>query len=365
MASTPSAAVGDGAAAARYRAADLTAGAVALLGKAGLPADPARDVAEVLVEGDLLGHDTHGLGLLAPYLKELDAGDMTRDGEPRVISERASVAAWDGNRLPGPHLLRRAIAWAEPRAREHGQASVAIQRSHHIACLAAFLEPVARAGLMIEIYSSDPRSGSVAPFGGTEPLFTPNPMAIGIPTSTEPILIDISASITTNGMSSRLHANGQKGRHPWWLDAKGEPTHDPGVIFAKPPGSILPVGGLDAGHKGFGLALLNEAFTSGLSGRGRAQPAEGWGATVLLRITDPSAFGGQAAFLDETDWLVKACHDNKPRVAGQPVRLPGERGLKLRRDQLERGVALHPSIMPALAPWFTRYQLSPPEPITP
>ncbi len=348
---------------ARYRADDLVAAAIALLETAGLPAEPARDVAEVLVEGDLLGHDTHGLGLLGPYLKELEAGDMTRDGDPRVISERASVAAWDGRRLPGPWLLRRAIAWATPRAREHGQASVAIQRSHHIACLAACLAPVARAGLMIEIYSSDPRSGSVAPYGGSAPLFTPNPLAVGIPTSTEPILIDISASITTNGMSARLHAGGQRGRHPWWLDASGQPTDDPGVIFATPPGSILPLGGLDAGHKGFGLALLIEAFTSGLSGRGRAQPAEGWGATVLVRITDPAAFGGEAAFLDETDWLVQACHDNPPRVAGQPVRLPGERGLRLREQQLQRGVLLHPSILPALSPWFARFQISPPEPM--
>ena len=216
---------------------------------------------------------------------------------------------------------------------------------------------------MIEIYSSDPSGSGVAPFGGTEPLFTPNPVAVGIPTSTEPILIDISASTTTNGMSSRLHAAGRKGAHPWWLDASGRPTDDPSVLFAKPPGSILPLGGLDAGHKGFGLALLIEAFTSGLSGRGRAAPAEGWGATVLLRITDPAAFGGEAAFLGETDWLVAACHGNAPRVADRPVRMPGERGLKLRREQLDQGVALHPSIMPALAPWFTRYEISQPEPI--
>lgn len=349
----------------RYRADRLVSAAIDLLAAAGLAAEPARNVAEVLVEGDLLGHDTHGLGLLAPYLKELDEGNMTREGEPIVVAARSAVATWDGNRLPGPHLLRRAVAWARPRAREHGQATVAIRRSHHIACLAAFLEPVAREGLLIEIYSSDPRSGSVAPFGGTEPLFTPNPMAIGIPTSTEPILIDISASITTNGLSSRLHANGEKGRHAWWMDAEGQPTNDPAVLFTKPPGSILPLGGLDAGHKGFGLALLIETFTSALAGRGRSFPAEGWGATVLLRITDPAAFGGEAAFKAETDWLVNASHDNKPRLAGQPVRLPGERGLKLRREQLDRGVALHPSIMPALAPWAARFNVSLPEPLAP
>lgn len=349
----------------RYPADALTGLATDLLLAVGLAAAPARDVAHCLVEGDLLGHDTHGLGLLAPYLAEVDKGSMTREGEPGVLSARSAVAAWDGRRLPGPHLLRLAIDWARPRAREHGQATVTIQRSHHIACLAAFLEPVARDGLLIEIFSSDPNAASVAPFGGTRPVFTPNPMAIGIPTSGDPILVDISASITTNGMTARLHGAGQKGRHRWWLDAGGEPTDDPSVLFASPAGTLLPLGGLDAGHKGYGLALMVEAFTGALGGRGRAQAAEGWGANVLVRLTDPTAFGGDAAFRAETDWLATACRDNPPRTPGQPVRLPGQRGLALKAAQLRDGVALHPSILPALAPWSTRFKLPLPESIAP
>ena len=94
----------------RYDAEALTDFAEGLLLAAGLQQAAARDVAEVLVEGDLLGHDTHGLQLLAPYLAELDKGTMTRIGEPEVVNQRASVATWDGHRLPGPWLVRRAGA---------------------------------------------------------------------------------------------------------------------------------------------------------------------------------------------------------------------------------------------------------------
>ncbi len=347
----------------RYDAAGLVAFATRALASTGLVDAAARDVAEVLVEGDLLGHDTHGLHLLSPYVAELEGGTMTRGGDPAVIGSRTTTQCWDGRRLPGPHLVRRAIDWAMPRVRDHGQATVAIRRSHHIACLAAYLEPVARAGFLIEIQCSDPDGASVAPFGGTRAVFTPNPLAIGIPTSGDPILIDISASITTNGMTNRLRAAGRRGAHPWWLDAQGLPTDDPGVLGSSPPGTILPLGGLDAGHKGYGLALMIEAFTGGLAAHGRADPPEGWGASVMIRITDPEAFGGSAGFTHQIDWVANACRDNPPRVDGEPVRLPGERGLARKRAQQAGGVALHPSIPPALLTLASRLDLPAPEPI--
>lgn len=344
----------------RYSAEALVSFATRALTAAGLDPAFATDVAEVLVEGDLLGHDTHGLQLLAPYLSEVSQSTMTRSGEPRIVSERSSVAAWDGQRLPGPWLVRRALAWAEARARQHGSATVVIRRSHHIGCLAAYLEAPARAGLMATLMCSDPSTASVAPFGGCNPVFTPNPIAVGIPTSDQPILIDVSASITTNGMSGRLHQAGQKGAHAWWLDAEGNATQDPGVIFAKPPGTILPVGGLEAGHKGYGLALMIETLTAGLSGHGRADPSEGWGATVYLQLQDPAAFAGADAFTRQSNWLVDACHAAAPRVPGIPVRLPGERALARKREQLSGGVQLHPGILSAIAPWAQKLSIEMP-----
>jgi LDH2 family malate/lactate/ureidoglycolate dehydrogenase len=347
----------------RYGADALTGFAARLLTTAGLPEAVATDVAEVLVEGDLLGHDTHGLSLLAPYLAEIDKGAMSSAGNPAVVSERACVATWDGQRLPGPWLVRQAIEWASPRAREFGVATVVIRRSHHIACLAAYLEKTAREGLLIEIHSSDPAVASVAPFGGTQAVFTPNPIAVGIPTSRDPIMIDISSSVTTNGLSNRMRAAKVKGEHEWWLDSGGQPTNDPAVLFTTPPGTILPLGGLDAGHKGYGLLLMVEALSGGLAGYGRADAAEGWGAAVMVRLTDPAAFGGLAAFNRQTDWLADACHASAPRVPGQAVRLPGERGLARKADQLAHGLALQPSVIPGLAPWTTRHHIDLPAPI--
>ncbi len=82
-------------------------------------------------------------------------------------------------------------------ARMHGTGAVSIRRSHHIACLAAYLKRATDRGLMMILTCSDPAGASVAPFGAVTPVFTPNPIAAGIPTSGDPILLDISASLMT------------------------------------------------------------------------------------------------------------------------------------------------------------------------
>jgi len=60
------------------------------------------DIASILVEGDLLGHDTHGLQLLKPYLDALGRQAMLGSGEIKEIASRPAVACWDGRYLPGP-----------------------------------------------------------------------------------------------------------------------------------------------------------------------------------------------------------------------------------------------------------------------
>ncbi|WP_151637464.1 Ldh family oxidoreductase [Noviherbaspirillum aerium] len=346
----------------RYGAEDLSIFAIRLLQAAGMDSVIAETVAHVLVEGDLLGHDTHGLALLAPYVRELEQGSMARSGEATVIADRGGALTWDGGRLPGPWLVMNGINALMPRAREYGSATLVIRRSHHIACLASYLLRATGAGFMIVLSCSDPAVASVAPHGGKRAVFTPNPIAAGIPTSGTPFLIDISASIKTNGMTARLHKAGMMYEEDCLLDGEGRPSRDPAVLAASPPGTILPLGGLAGGHKGFGLALLIEALTGGLAGHGRADPAEGWGANVFLSLYDPQAFGGSDAFLRQMDWVADACRSNPPRPGATAVRMPGDRALAVREEQLGQGIALHPAIPPALSECARRYGLEFPPP---
>ncbi|MBL6455820.1 Ldh family oxidoreductase [Belnapia sp. T6] len=345
----------------RYAAADLTRLAAALFEAGGMETEKAVVVAEVLVEGDLMGHDTHGLALLPPYLDGLASGDMQGRGEPKVLSGTPVVETWDGGKLPGPWLVRRAGDLAAERAAQFGLAAVAIRRAHHIACLAAYLPRLVQRGLVAQIWSSDPATASVAPWGGTRRIITPNPLAAGWPGPDGPVMIDISMSITTNGMTARRRAEGTRFPFDALLTAEGQPTADPEAFFQD--GTLLPLGGMAAGHKGFGLGLLVEALTSGLAGAGRVEAPGGWGANVMVLVLDPARFGGTEGFLRESGWIAEAVRTNPP-IPGNPApRLPGERAWQRRAEALAAGVALHSSIPPALAARAAAAGLAMPAPL--
>jgi L-lactate dehydrogenase len=339
----------------RYRADDLVIFATALLEKAGLAHDRARPVAEVLVEADLLGHDTHGLDQLAGYLDQIAEGRLATTGDPAVVADLGHALTWDGGRLPGHWLVKRAIGEARTRILAHPVVTVTIGRGHHIGCLQAYLKAVTDAGLIILLMSSDPAFAGVAPHGGVASRLSPNPIAAGFPTAGDPILIDISTSTTTNAMNKRRAATGERLPGAWLIDADGRPTDDPRVLSGDRRGATLPLGGVDLGHRGFALALIVEALTSGLSGHGRSESPLPWTASVFLQVIDPDAFGGRDAFVREMQFVADMCRTTPVAPGNPPVRLPGERALAMRRAQIRNGVELYRTIMPALAPWAERF----------
>jgi LDH2 family malate/lactate/ureidoglycolate dehydrogenase len=348
---------------ARFRSADLLSFGADLFAAAGMPRERAEVLSEFLVEADLMGHDTHGLNLAPGYLGALEKGGMSKSGEPEVVVDRGGALTWDGRYLSGPWLVWRAMQEGFARAETYGVATIVIRRSHHIACLAAFLPKATERGFAMTLMSSDPANQGVAPHGSYQPTYTPNPLAFGYPTDGDPVLIDISASTTTLGLAGRMQTNGARMPGKWLIDSSGEATDDPAALKADPPGAILPLGGLDRGHKGFGLGLMVETLTAGLGGYGRADAPETWGASVFLQMIDPGAFGGRDAFLRETGFLAAACRAAAVPAGKPPVRVPGDGALARRREQLERGVALFPTIMRDLAPWAEKLGVEAPKPI--
>ncbi|PRD42896.1 lactate dehydrogenase [Phyllobacterium phragmitis] len=340
---------------------DLIDFAEALFSAAGLAHDKAEAVAAYLVEADALGHTTHGLALAPWYLQSIADGVMTKDGAPEVLSDKGPAICWRGRRLPGAWLTSEGVKLASARARQYGTATLVIGDSHHIGALAAYLPIATDQGLMVSIASSSPSGAQVAPFGGTTGVFTPDPVAYGIPTPDEPILIDISASITTVNMAQRLIREGRRYDANWLMEADGTPTSDPHAVTRG--GTLLPTGGRDHGQKGYGMALSVEAVTQGLAGYGRADSPKGTNAAVTISVYDPAAFGGRDAFLKQTGWLTDACRASTRLPGGAPVRLPGQAALARKREALAEGVKLYPGILASLLTEAKKYGVTPPKTI--
>lgn len=333
----------------RYPVAELDALVQALFGAAGMDADIARCVTSALITADCMGHSTHGLALAPWYLDAARSGAMTISGEKTVVNDRGACITWNGNRLPGAWLINQAIDVALERIAQHGVVTFAIANSHHTGALAVYLPRLTERGLLVQLVNSSPAAAGVAPYGGTKPVFTPNPLAAGIPTSGEPVLLDISSSITTLNSAKQLVARGEKFPAMWAMDALGQPTDDPAAVIGG-GGSLLPTGGMDHGHKGYAMAILAEALTQGLSGYGRVDAPKNTAVGIYLQVTDPGAFAGHDAFVRQTDWLVDACRNNPPRPGVAKVRLPGEHALVRQREAHAQGVPLIDAVMEALRP---------------
>jgi L-lactate dehydrogenase len=311
----------------------------------GLDFEKAESTARILLEGELLGHTTHGLALVKPYLDELQSGQMEKLGSYEMINSTATTETWNGRYLPGIWLTEKAIEKASEIAKKDGIGTVVIQKSHHIACLAAFLEKTARQNLMVIIACSDPRNKTVAPFGGKIPVYSPNPLALGIPTETDPVLIDVSMSTTANAVVNRAAKNNEKLGGEWLLQSDGTTTNDPQTFFENPASTLLPLGGMDLGYKGFALGIMIEAMTSALGGHGRNDNPERWGASVFVQVIDPSKFSGENYFLKEMEFFKNQCLASTPLNAKNLVRMPGEKGLKRKKWNLENGLLISDELL--------------------
>jgi LDH2 family malate/lactate/ureidoglycolate dehydrogenase len=345
----------------RYHHAELINCASSLFNRAGLDAPIAACVADILVEADLLGYETHGLQFVPAYMSGVERGQTATSGEPEILNDHGGVLLLDGRRLPGQWVVTRALDLAFDRLDQHPVVCAAIRGSENISCLATYVKRAALRGYMAVLTTSSPGNAAVAPFGGRVARYSTNPMAFGIPTDGGPILIDTSMSSTTNRLIEKTRRSGGRLPEKWLIDNQGQRTDDPEAFYTDPPGAITPAGGADLGHKGFAFAILVEALTSGLAGAGRADGAPG--SNLFLQVIDPSAFGGADAFMRETGYFSELCRDTPPLSPDAPVRMPGDRALERYERQIRDGVELHPEIMARMRPLLEKYAVDEPNPV--
>lgn len=344
----------------RYDTATLTRFVEQLFEGAGADAEVARVVTRVLLEGELLGHRTHGLNLVSRYVGGVQRGEVkARAADLEHLQGSGIATLFDGHYVLGPYCVERALACAAQGAQAQGIGISVVRRASHIGCLAAYLKPYTDRGLVALLYSSDPSVGLVCAQGGIDPIYTPNPIAAGIPTQGEPILLDVSMSSVTLGLVGQCRDAGTTLPHAVLMSNDGTPSNDPRDFFTTPQGSLLPLGGQAFGHKGFALALLVEALTSGLAGYGRKDAPQQWGASATAVVIDPRFFGGLEAFTAESSFLGQLVLASRPLDPQRPVRLPGQAGLKLREQALREGLGLSPAVLDALNQTAAQLQLAP------
>ncbi|MEQ3552628.1 Ldh family oxidoreductase [Pseudonocardia nematodicida] len=347
---------------ARYSVEGLTALSESLLHEAGIEKAHARAMTARMIDGDLLGHRTHGLAFLPTYLDRIEGGHIGSGGELETLHDDGATAAWRANRLPGAWVMGEATDLLLDRITDRAVATVTVADCSHIGCLQSYLLPFTERGLLVTLTATNPGVASVAAPGGTRGVITSNPIAMGIPTRADPILIDQCTSVGSNALFEGYAVRGERLPGKWLVGADGIPTDDPTVLRADPPGTIQSLGQTDFGYKGFGFGLMSEALSIALPGYGRRSRPDRFGQGVFLQVLDPGRFAGSDTFLDEIDHLVGSVRDD-PGAAGATIRLPGERALAARRQQIRDGVVIGAEVLARLTPRANRSSTPLPTPL--
>ena len=318
-------------------------------------------VAEHLVEANLRGHDSHGVGMLVAYVRDFEAGTLKANQAPEIISDTGTISVWDAHAGYGQVVARQAVEWAIAAAREHGVAVNGLRNAHHIGRVGTYGEIAARAG-MVAMHFVNVASGPppVAPFRGREGRFLTNPVCIAIPgtASNEPILLDFATSRVALGKVRVAHNAGKPMLDGALLDHAGQPTTDPSVKYTEPRGVVLPFGD----HKGSGLALVCELLAGAIVGSASVStstpPERGIINGMLSIVIDPGRLSSRDSMLAEIDAMIGWVKSAKPSDPDLPVLVAGEPEQIAKAERLANGIYVEEETWKQLTAIAERYQIS-------
>ena len=285
-------------------------------------------VAANLIEANLTGHDSHGIGMLPRYVEAYQQRGLVPNQHVRTVLDAGTLLRLDGGAGFGQVIGREAMELGITRALQHGSCIVALGDSHHLGRIGAWAEQATQAGLVSLHFVNVIARSIVAPYGGADARFGTNPFAAGIPlTGREPVILDFATSMMAQGKTRVAFNKGELVPPGCLLDDQGRPTREPRYAVNPPFGALLAFGE----HKGYGLALLCELLGGALAA-GMTQHSEDVTQRRILNgmltvLIDPAALADRAAFERETiafvDWVkaspVREGFDSV-RIAGEPER---------------------------------------------
>ena len=298
-------------------------------------------VARNLVDSNLVGHDSHGIGILPVYAASMADGWLKPNGHIAEAGGEGGILRLDGNLAYGQVTGREAMALGVERARECGVAVVALRMSHHLGRIGAWAEFCAEAGLVsIHYVNSGGYRPLVVPFGGADGRYTTNPYCTGVPAGggRPPIVLDYATSSVAMGKLRVARDAGGEAPEGALVDSEGRPTRDPKVMFEQPRGALLPMGQ----HKGYGMALVCEALAGALTNGGGHLPRRDHGRAIINNmlsvILDPGAVGDRDFFLGEVGEIVDHVKSSRPAPGVDKVRVPGEPEHETRARRAAEGI---------------------------
>jgi LDH2 family malate/lactate/ureidoglycolate dehydrogenase len=304
----------------------------AIFQSAGAPADLAGQVAQVLVENNLAGHDSHGVLRIPEYIRSIKAGEIVPAARPEVLNETDTTALVTGNWALGQVTGNYAADLAIAKAKKHNVAAVSVVQASHTGRLAAFTDRAAEQGVVMFMAIGTVERPMTAPFGGAGPVLGTNPIAFSIPNpGGPPVTLDIATSAVAAGKVKVAKAKHELLAPDLICDKHGNPSRDPADFLDG--GFLLPFGG----HKGYALAVVAELLSGPLAGAD-AFPGVTKRSGIFLFAVEASVFRPFEAYAKAMATTLGRIKAVPPAPGFEEVLVPGEPEHRMRQQRLQDGV---------------------------
>jgi len=324
----------------------------------GMDAELVRTAAEVMVETDLTGVDSHGVSMLMDYDEARRRGKLNLKAKPKVVREGPVTGLIDADAGLGHPAAVMGMALAIKKAQAMQVGVVTVFNSHHFGAAGYYAAMASKAGL-VGMVTSATRTIGVVPTRARVPVLGTNPIAFAAPAKRNaPFLLDMATSSAAANKIKVYGLNGKKIPKGWVLDDAGNAVTDPDaaweILYKTKKGGLTPVGGTAemSSHKGYGLALMVHILGGALSGasfspiRVKTQkPSDPDRLGHFFLAIDPKAFRPEGAFEDDLDAVIDVLHATPPIDPAQPVLVPGDPEAATRNKRLEDGIPVPQTLL--------------------
>ncbi len=336
----------------------------------GCPARDARLAADVLVNADLNGVDSHGVARLAGYVRLYDHGRLNPTPDIRIVHETASTATVDGDKGLGLVVAPYAMKLAMKKARRSGSGWISVQNSNHFG-IAGYHASLALEQDMIG-WAMTNSAPLVVPTFSREKLLGTNPIAVAVPAGEQPaFLADFATTAVAYGKMEILQRKGENAPIGWVQDESGNPTDNANAV--KEGGGLLPLGGdrEHGSHKGYGLGAVVDIFSGVLSGanfgpwvppfatagfHGVAAEQVGKGTGHFLGAMRIDGFRPKEEFKAGMDQWITRFRSAKA-IDGQRVQIPGDQERLSKAERLITGIPLNEKVVESMQEMGERFGL--------
>src|SRR5438477_7814960 len=322
-----------------FKVEPLTRAIEAIVAAGGSESREAKLVAENLVTANLLGHDSHGIGMIPRYIDAVLEGGLAPNAHPKATLDAGALLALDGCKGYGQAIGGEAMQMAIERTKKHGSCVMTLGNTHHLGRIGHWAEMAVAQGFVSIHFVNVISHARVAPYGGRDARFGTNPCWIGIPLPGEaPFVLDYATRAVAQGLLRVAHNKGDKVPLGRLIDPEGNPTQDPRYAVVPPFGAMLAFGE----HKGYGMALACELLGGALTGGGTWHYDESNKQRVMIVmlaiVVDAKRLGTASVFEREArhflDWLRKS----RPAPGFDHVRIAGEPEREMRAKRSRDGI---------------------------